>query len=180
MRMRDQLALGYLAIWALLLASVATASVCGWLLYEGRRAAQTSAFNPHLPEYLRPPSPLPPGAARPAARAGFLPVDLDRKVVDGLYLYLPEALRADRPEEVNTVVWVRRGERSVGARKGAPKFQKVWHLTVIDHPSGQLLAETDFEGPLPLNGRAVGSPPSEQAVVGYLHTLQAPKKPSSR
>jgi hypothetical protein len=180
MRIITQLRLGYLFIWLLIGFSVVSVSLASWLLRDGRRAAQTAAFKPHIREYLRPPQPLPTGEHRPVSRGEFLPVDLDRQVVDELYLYLPEPMRAVRPEEVNTVVWVRRGERSLGVKRGALRFQKVWHVTAIDHPSGRLIAESDFEGPLPLNGRAVGSPPSQQAVVGWLYTLQSPPKPGKQ
>src|SRR4051794_31547457 len=90
---------------------VATVMVVGygtWLLVrEGRRAAYGSKFNPHMSEYLQTPEPLPTGAPPPVVQGGFLPINLDRRGVDDLYLDLPKSMQPGSPEEVKTVVWVR-------------------------------------------------------------------------
>jgi hypothetical protein len=170
-----------LLVCVILAAALVVVEACSWLVREGKRAAQTTAFNPHMGEYLRPPHPLPPGQPRPVARGGFLPINLDREVVDELYLSLPPEMRAARPEEVNTVAWVSRGRRPVGmARRGEPAYQKTCQVTVIDYPSGLLLAETEFLGARPMGNESYGVAPSDQNVVAYLYTLLSPPKPAKQ
>ncbi len=161
--------------------TLAVVEGCRRLAREGMRAAQTSAFTPHIQEYLRQPQRLPAGQPRPVARGGFLPVNLSREVVDGLYLALPEEMRAGSPEEVSTVVWVRRGARTLGMnRRGVQKYQNICRVTVIDYPCGMLLAETVFEGSLPRGRMTVGSEPSDQNIVAYLYTLMFPPRAAPR
>jgi hypothetical protein len=77
---------------------------------EGVRAVKASPFSPHLGDYLRSPERLAPGRDRPLVKGAYLPINLNRRVVDELYLSLPASMRAERPEEVATVVWMRWGQ----------------------------------------------------------------------
>jgi hypothetical protein len=150
------------------------------LVREAMRAAEATPFNPHLRDYLRTPRSLPPGRHGPRARGGFLPINLYRRAVDELYLSLPEQMRADGPDEVKTVVWLRWGSRRAGKSRGRERWVQTCRVTVIDRAGNLIIGETTFVGPVPYGRSSVGPRPGDREIIAYLFSLQAPTAPGER
>jgi hypothetical protein len=141
---------------------------------EGTRAVSATSFTPHLGEYLKLPTALPAGQPRPATRGGYLPIDLDNRALDSLYVSLPPSMRAGSPDDVHTVVWLRRAFRRVGGTGSRPKEVQTCRVSVIDRVSNVLVAETTFTGTAPPGKRGGVGYVRDDQIVAYLYSLQEP------
>ena len=105
-------------------------------------------------------------------------VDTAAKDIDGVWYDLPDNLRAAKPEEVGTVVWVTWGKDQVDTyENGAPAYVQTCKVTVIDKQTQTVLWDSQqFRGdepPMEIDFSASegsGSKPTEQ-VVDYLKGL---------
>jgi hypothetical protein len=61
-------------------------------------------------------------------------IDRQQGDIDELHPLLPDELRADRPEEVGTVLWLERGVKEVGrCLEGGISYHRYCDVSVIDH-----------------------------------------------
>ena len=132
-------------------------------------------FKPHMAEYLAPTNgPLGQGPAK-----GKMIV-LDRKTGDvdwDVFFALPDGLRADRPEDVGTVVLIDWSKEQIDQYKnGAPAYRQSAKATVIDHARRAVIGTTQVQGtepPIEIDSNASegnGSKPSKE-IVEYLKSL---------
>src|SRR4051812_6521 len=84
----------------------------GYWLYH----AHFIPFEKHMPTYLRPAGAVGLGKAGPIKK--MIVVDVREKKIDGVHHYLPDAVRADYPEQITTVVQLRWTGEVVGRYNG--------------------------------------------------------------
>ena len=150
-----------------------------WGVAAAIRSSQAAPFKPHVAEYLA----VPDGPAAPAPLRGKMVV-VDKKTQDidwDVFFGLPDALRASRPEEVGTIVWLEYGREQgqgvyIDGKDRRPSFCQTCEVTVIDRagravigaalvhggPPPERIQEGDKEG--------VGPRPTAE-VIDYLKGL---------
>ncbi len=141
------------------------------------RSSKAAPFKPHMAEYLAPPA----GGEKPAPAAGkMVVVDKNTQDIDAdVFFGLPNDLRASRPEEVGTVVWLEYGRilgKGVYGEKRIPSFIQTCKVTVLDQGDRQVIASTLLHGGPPPEtvedtaAEGVGSRPTAE-VIDYLKRL---------
>jgi hypothetical protein len=148
-----------------------------WAVAAMIRSSAAAPFKAHLAEYLAPT--VGPGQAAPVG-GKMVVVDKNTQDIDSdVFFGLPDALRASRPEEVGTVVWLEYGrERGMGVygNDHLPSFIQTCKVTVIDQASRSVIATTLLHGGAPpetINEGAkegVGPRPTAE-VIAYLKGL---------
>ena len=137
---------------------------------------------PHVPDYLNIAGlkPAPDGTA--VLRSGKLvAVDVDgSRLDDQLQRALPADLRAERPEEVGTIVWVKWWEENVGYYedylKRGEAYQGHCTVTVIDKASALILDTRIFDAappPATTTNLTEHTKVDVDEVVAYLKMLPA-------
>ena len=107
----------------------------------------------------------------------MLALDYHRKAVDGLHQELPAELRAEKPEEVGTVVWVFSGtERVRDERTGGAVTVSVCEVVVFDVANSEILAQRRFRGAPPDRADAEGPKPTPQ-ILALLEQLRGSQPP---
>jgi len=108
-----------------------------------------------------------PAPAKPAGpsnlpvRGKILPVDVQRRRVDPVYLDLSNNVRPGRPDEVGAIAalwWSKVEVGSYSSSNGA--FQQTCTVMVWDKPTKSLLAERSFAGGMPPRWSLHGAPQS--------------------
>jgi hypothetical protein len=141
----------------------------GVVFFFVNRAQALNVFTPHLAEYTATPANDPRPDERPDPDGGYIrgkavAVDLNGPKVDGLTNDLPEDIRASRPEEVQTVIWLKYISVS-GYKQGNRAVTKTdIQVTVIDRQAQKTVAFKHFES----EGSTV--PPHNQ-VMQFLRSL---------
>jgi hypothetical protein len=119
----------------------------------------------------------------PSLRGKLVTIDVDKRAVDSwTHFKLPEALRAESPDEVGTIALVKWGWRHEGSyltqdtgEKVGEAYTGVGAVTLIDLASRTIVGQRSFEGDPPAGGlRRVGDYRSERpmfAIVDYLARL---------
>jgi len=114
--------------------------------YYQYRESRLAPFKPYLSEYLSFTSAQ---QGEPYVRGKVITVDTRRKAVDHLYFDLPQELRATRPDEVGTVVWVEcTSVTTVVRRTGGSTNNTVDYrceVTVIDKAASAIVGQQTFE-----------------------------------
>lgn len=117
-----------------------------------------------------------PGSMQPYVKGKVILVNKEEKKIDHTYCELPEELRATRPEEVETIVWLEWGKDKVGRyTDGSTAYVNTCKVTIIDRSIPAIVAVTNLRGSMPPNmttrgGGAGGSMPTEE-VIAYLQNL---------
>lgn len=141
------------------------------------RTNALTPFRPHLAEYLAPAGPVEAGPAR----GKMIVLNKATGDVDwDVYFALPDGLRAGRPEEVGTVVWLEYGReqdpRFSYGDKHLPAFRQTCTVRVIDQGDRHVIANAVERGgdpPSEIDENAqegVGPKPTAE-VVNYLKAL---------
>jgi len=144
-------------------------------------AVQMAPFQEHIAEYLR--ADLPKQVDKPYLSGRIIPVDVGDKRIDGIYAALPVELRADRPEDVATIVWLQWGKIKVGEyqQNKVEALVLTCKVTVIDKQSGLIVGENEFRGSNPPERWHAGVPnygsKPTAPVIDWLKSL--PRKPES-
>jgi hypothetical protein len=142
----------WLAGVSALVALGAAARVFDW----HRASRYERAFAPAMPRFLVI-SDLAP-AKRPLMRPKLLLVDVSRGQVDALHRRLAQALRAETPEEVATVVWIERGEEQTGYyQDGDRAMVNTCKITMIDVRDHAIVGEGTLRGAPPPASKAKSS-----------------------
>jgi hypothetical protein len=159
--------------------AVALACLGGyWGVLALARTRSLEPFKPHMAEYLAPAGPVAAGPVRGKV------VVLDRATGDfdwDVFFALPDDMRAARPDEVGTVVWLdygREKDASFYDRNGQhlPAFRQTCTVRVIDAGDRHVLANAVERGgdpPSQIDENAtegVGPKPTAE-VVHYLRSL---------
>jgi hypothetical protein len=155
------------------------------ILFQGLRqgGANLDAFNQKLAVWTEPPK----GAwgGWPYIRGKVLPIMYQpyaggrREVQEELYRQLPADLRANTPEEVDTVVWLEWGEERLGKTRSEPPMthytlegiRYTCKVTIIDKRTNCKVGETSFQGSDPRGkGNYAGDKPYAE-ILAYLTKL---------
>jgi hypothetical protein len=135
-------------------------------------------FKAHFSEYTTVSS-LKPNRAQAYLKGKIIAVNKKEKKIDDIYFKLPEELRATKPENVGTIVWLDWGEDEVGTYTDAETATVITcHMTVIDKSIPAIVGEINFRGddPPELKKRldsSSGTTPDED-IVFFLQNV--PKK----
>lgn len=109
----------------------------------------------------------------------IITVNKENNRIDNIYFDLPEELRAAKPEDVGTIIWLKWGENKVGSyTDGEDAIVNNCHVTIIDKSISAIVDERNFRGSDPPkvkhgSGSDSGSMPTKE-IVNYLQSL--PKK----
>lgn len=122
-------------------------------------------FQPYIGEYTNLPK-LKEINTTPYVKGKIITVNTSKNTLDDpVYFKLPKDLRAAKPEEVETIVWLERDRLQTGSYGVLPAFTQVCQVTIIDKSQQVILARKLIEG---------SEPPSEVEVESY----EASKLPS--
>lgn len=109
-------------------------------------------------------------------RGKIIPIDIDKKEVDDIYWEMPEDMRADKPDDVGTIVWLKWGKEQIGTYTGgsAAEVQTVV-VTVIDKKEGVQTHTTSLRGGNPPQSKkssqsGVGPKPTTE-IINFLKAL---------
>jgi len=90
-------------------------------------------------------------------RGKIVTVEIDSRRVDSLFLHLPEELRAVRPEEVETIVWLKWHQQEIATyTDGSRAFKHICDVTVIDRSRGVIVAQKTIWGESPIVSKYSG------------------------
>jgi hypothetical protein len=105
-------------------------------------------------------------------------VDLNEKKLSGINGNSAlDSIRANKPEEVGTIIWIEAGSKGVGQyTDGAYALQDYYTVTIIDKSANMILAKKVIEGPPPPSGKtyfgnASGGLPDDADVVKYILSI---------
>jgi hypothetical protein len=113
-------------------------SFLGFYAFHSAREAKLSALRVRLDEYLalgslvnQKPAKL--EAGQPVLLRKLIAIDPTKRDVDPIQILLPAGLRADKPDEVRTVLWLNWGEEPVGQYpRGGTAFRRFCELSAIE------------------------------------------------
>jgi hypothetical protein len=151
----------------------------GFVVNQTVRGVQSDPFKNNLAEYTNTGSFKEQVGATPYIKGKIVVVNKADIKVDDPYFDLPEDVKAVKPEEVGTIVWVTYDPRLVGRyTNGAAGYQYTATVTVIDKANGTIVGRSSFTGSEPPStkkgsGDAYGSKPSDD-IKNYL--LGLPRK----
>jgi hypothetical protein len=140
------------------------------------RARAVAPFKPHVAAYLTQPAGAPPADGKAAIKGKVITVDRKGQEVDYLYFDLPEEMRAGKPEEVGTVVWLDWDKTQVGQYDdGTPGYVQTCQVTVIDKGANAVVGKNAFRGGDPPKSKkksesGMGPKPTDE-IVKYLTSL---------
>jgi hypothetical protein len=151
--------------------------------YSIKDASLQDPFKDHVREYstvsgLKNSVRTSPHRTQAYLKGKIITVNKKENRIDDIYFKLPEELRATKPEDVGTIVWLDWGEDRVGFYLGSHGDATVntCHVTIIDKSVPAIVGEINFRGSDPPErsyGSSSGSMPTE-VIVNYLRNL--PKK----
>jgi hypothetical protein len=154
------------------------------IFYAIRDAIYLGPFKEHVTEYstvLDVKNPVKHSSEKKEAyiKGKIITVNNEEGEIDDIYFSLPEELRATKPENVGTIVWLEWGEDNIGSyTDGEDATVITCDVTIIDKSTATVVAERNFRGSIPPNPKrsgedGTGSMPIDE-IVAYLKTL--PKK----
>ncbi len=140
------------------------------------RGAAIHTFASELPEYVDIGSWNTPPVEMPM-KLKLVSVDVTTQVFDNLMFRLPEAMHADLPDEVGTVVALRWLDQRVWSLGGASGHKWTGRVRVVDLASRKCIAEGSFDGEAP--PKPAGAAPRDDvygerpiaAIVDWLVSL---------
>jgi hypothetical protein len=164
-----------------------------------RNAIDLGSLRDHVREYstvsgLKNPARTSPHQTEAYLKGKIITVNKKEKRLDDIYFDLPEELRATKPEDVGTIVWLEWGKDEAGfycdwsdvlckdgitpPKHDDPATVNTCHVTIIDKFIPAIVGEMSFMGSDPpqrktRSGSSSGSMPTEE-IVAYLQSL--PKK----
>jgi hypothetical protein len=135
-------------------------------------------FEQHLAEYTAQPSVPDGGFPTTYVKGKVVPVEFHngKQKIDYIYFDLPAELKAEKPEDVKTVVWLEYDEDKIDEfDDGAAAYVWTVKVSVIDKERGRMVGQQDFRGGDPpmtktYSGAAYGPRPNKE-VVDYLMSL---------
>ena len=158
--------------FGILLVSIVAFFVIGGLLMK----AAFAPFDSHIKEYTSS-SFVQEGGGQAYVIGKVLPVDKTGNMVDrSVFFALPGGLKASRPQDVGTIVWLEWGTTQVGTYTGGGNaYVRTCEVTVIDKSRQAIVGTADFTGSDPVSGKTgsgdeYGDAPV-QKVVDYLVKL---------
>lgn len=113
---------------------------------------------------------------KPYIKGKIILIDKSHNKISNIYYELPEELRATKPEEVGTIVWLKCGRDKVGSyTDGEDATVITCQVTVIDKSIPIIVNKTKFKGSEPpqVKERGVsgsGEMPTKD-IVDYLRSL---------
>ncbi len=146
------------------------------------RANKVAPFKPNIDSYVAlaipagTPSPKGPPSAQGKVKGRMITVDQDKREINYVYFDLPDELRAEKPEDVATVVLIRWSTEVVGQYSGGgPAERQLANVTVVNLADKQVVAQQQFKGGDPPQSKkrsqsGMGSKPDTQ-VVDFLKAL---------
>lgn len=151
----------------------------GFLVNQAVRGVQSDPFKNNLAEYTNSSTFKEQAGATPYIKGKIVVVNKTEVKVDDPYFDLPEEVKALKPEDVGTIVWVTYEPSVVGRYTGGSLgYRYTANVTVIDKASGTIIGRSTFKGGEPPStkkgsGDAYGSKPSND-IKNYL--LGLPRK----
>lgn len=151
----------------------------GFLVTQLVRGSQADPFKNNLADYISSSAFKEQFTATPYIKGKLVVVNQSEVKVDDPYFDLPEDIKALKPEEVGTIVWVSYEPVVVGRYTGGSAgYRYTGKVTVIDKTAGAIVGRTSFKGGEPPStkrgsGDAYGSKPTEE-IKNYL--LSLPRK----
>jgi hypothetical protein len=150
-------------------------------------------FKNHIREYsivsgLKNPARTSPHRTKAYLKGKIIPVNRMESRIDDIYFSLPEGLRATKPEDVGTIVWLDWEKDTVGHycpeglggcfSSDDPAIVNTCDVTIIDKSIPAIVVERNFRGSDPpekkeKGGSGSGSMPTKE-IIDYLKNL--PKK----
>jgi hypothetical protein len=141
-------------------------------------AGDKSPFAGKLDPFLKTPDKRAPKDAKRTLNGKVLALDYYGKSIDKFHQELPADLRAEKPEEVGTVIWVFSGtERVRDERTGGTVTVSVCEVVVFDVANSEILAQRRFRGALPDRADADGPKPTPQ-ILALLEQLRGNQPPA--
>jgi hypothetical protein len=141
-----------------------------------RQSSQTKPFQSHLSEYTFFPN-LKESGSSGSINGKVITIDKIKNEIDDTFFDLPTELKASKPEEVGTVVWVSCSEHIAGTYvSGSKAWVQSCEVTVIDKSTGSVIGKQTFSGDRPpqtktYSGDWHGSKPKSE-IVDYIKSLK--------
>ena len=138
--------------------------------------AETKPFASHLSEYTFFPA-LKDSSSSTTIRGKVITIDKTKTEIDDTFFDLPTELKATKPEEVGTVVWVSCSEYVAGTYvSGSKAYVQTCEVTVIDKSSASIIGKRSLTGSQPpqtktYSGDWHGSKPKSE-IVDYIKSLK--------
>lgn len=175
--------------WCMACSGIALAGVVVW---NNSRAETLRGFRARVSDYTNF-EPRPSTAQSPSPIGKMIVIDrVANRVAESVYWKLPAEIRATKPDEVTTVVWLRTGHRVVGRYRllgetsssplplSSPRGSvDSYYVTVIDYETKAVIARQTLNGPMPpfeITANASGASgglPDQSEIVTYLTGLKA-------
>jgi hypothetical protein len=120
-----------------------------WIL---RVNAANKPLRPHTSEYLTPVGLQEQASIRPHIKGKIVLIDKNARAISTWQMELPSALRATRPDEVGTIVWIKERKEKVGeyvdlsGRSEGSAYMYVWDLTLIDKSIPAIVGRATLRG----------------------------------
>lgn len=135
----------------------------------------SSRFGSHIDEYLHI-ADLKESRQAPQIAGKVITIDKVGNKADHLYFSLPEEIRANNPDEVETIVWLECTERVAGTYSSGTKgYRTICDVTIIDKASATIVGRETFYGEAPPQVKSGfgdwhgGRPTGE--IVDYIENL---------
>jgi hypothetical protein len=143
--MNGQNTYGLIGLGVLVVVALGVAGYVG--VTESQKSQIVAAFEARLTDYTAMPSP-PSGSVRNgSALPKMITIDWKARKVDRIYFDLPQHLRAETPDDVQTVVWLQWGEERVEEYEGGGwACRHLCTLTVYDKATKKVVAQENFVG----------------------------------
>ena len=141
-----------------------------------RQSSQTKPFQSHLSEYTFFPT-LKDSSSSSGITGKVITIDKIKNEIDDTYFDLPPELKASKPEEVGTVVWVSCTEHIGGTYvSGSKAYVQTCEVTVIDKSSASTIGKRTLSGDRPpqtktRGGDWHGSKPKSE-IIDYIKSLK--------
>ena len=140
------------------------------------RNMQTKPFAEHLTEYTHFPK-LNESGSSTTISGKAITIDKTTNEIDETYFDLPAELKASKPEEVGTVVWISCSESVAGTyQSGAKGYLWNCDVTVIDLATASTVGKKSFSGDHPPQTKSNtsdwhGSKPNSE-IISYIKSLK--------
>jgi hypothetical protein len=137
-------------------------------------------FQNHLKEYLRvgsfPSEALSRTLQSKPITGKIITVDVTQQFIDPLFLRLPNDLKAIQPEDVGTIVLLRRGRNLYDSyTDGSKAYISTCDVIVVDKTSGETIATNHFVGDEPVvspysggSTQFIDGPGPDKQILSYL------------
>ena len=141
------------------------------------QSLQTRPFASHLSEYTNISNLKEATSALTTFSGKAISIDKTTSEVDETFFDLPSDVKATKPEEVTTVVWVSCTEHEAGSyTSGSKAYVKDCDVTVIDTLSDTIIGKRSFTGESPPQRKSYrgdwhGSKPNTN-IIEYIKSLK--------